>query len=136
MVKYKSRSKQTLDMPSAVMAMLKANVMAYVVTAIFILIGSIVLTYTDASAAVENWIVLIGIILSAFLAGFDTAKVDTKNGYKWGAIGGALYFVLFLILGTMVKELKGLAPSAILTIALTVLISSTIAGMISVNYGK
>ena len=136
MVKHKSRSKQTLDMPSAVMAMLKANVMAYVVTAIFILIGSIVLTYTDASATVENWIVLIGIILSAFLAGFDTAKVDTKNGYKWGAIGGALYFVLFLILGTMVKELKGLAPSAIFTIALTVLISSTIAGMISVNYGK
>ncbi|WP_069997358.1 TIGR04086 family membrane protein [Cellulosilyticum sp. I15G10I2] len=136
MVKHKSKSKQTLDMPKAVMAMLKANVMAYVVTAIFILLGSIVLTYTNASAAVENWIVLIGIILSAFLAGFDTAKVDTRNGYKWGALGGVLYFILFLILGTMVKELKGLAPSVIFTIALTILISSTIAGMISVNYGK
>ena len=136
MVKHKSKSKQALDMPRAVMALVKANVMAYVVTAIFILLGSIILTYTNASAAIESGIVFIGIILSAFLAGFDTAKVDTKNGYKWGAIGGALYFIVFLIAGTLVRELKGLAPSAIFAIALTILISSTIAGMISVNYGK
>ncbi|MDF2612883.1 MAG: hypothetical protein K0S71_669 [Clostridia bacterium] len=136
MTTHKLKSKQTLDMPRAVLAMIKANVMAYVVTAIFILLGSIVLTYTNASAAIENWIVLIGIILSAFLAGFDTAKVDTRNGYKWGAMGGVLYFILFLVLGTLINQLKGLAPSAIFMIAFVVLISSTIAGIISVNYQK
>ncbi len=136
MHRNKLKSKQKLDMPGAVIAMLKANVMAYVVTAIFILLGSIVLTYTNASAAVENWIVLIGIILSAFLAGYDTAKVDTRNGYKWGAMGGTLYFILFLVLGTLVNELKTLSIGAMFMIAFAVIISSTIAGMISVNYGK
>ncbi|MDF2594337.1 MAG: hypothetical protein K0R69_678 [Clostridia bacterium] len=136
MSKYKSKSKQEIDMPQAVLAMLKANVMAYVVTAIFILLGSIILTYTNASAAVENWIVFIGIIVSAFLAGFDTAKVNTRNGYKWGAIGGSLYFMLFLVFGTLINRLKALAPTMVFMIALVVLVSSTIAGMISVNYEK
>lgn len=136
MTTHKSKSKQTLNMPEAVIAMIKANVMAYVVTAIFILLGAIVLTYTNASAAIENWIMLIGIILSAFLAGFDTAKVDTRNGYKWGAIGGVFYFILFLILGTVANQLKGLAPSTVFIMALVVLVSSTIAGIISVNYQK
>jgi len=136
MTTHKLKGKQTLDMPRAVLTMIKANVMAYVVTAIFILLGSIVLTYTNASSAIENWIILIGIILSAYLAGFDTAKVDTRNGYKWGAIGGIFYFILFLILGTAANQLKGLAPTAVFIIALVVLVSSTIAGIISVNYQK
>lgn len=133
---HPSKNKHTLDMPGAVSGMIKANVMAYVVTAIFILLGSIILTYTKATPAIENWIVFIGIIASAFLAGFDTAKVDNRNGYKWGAMGGTLYFIIFLIFGTIVNKLKGISLPAVLMIALAVLISSTIAGMISVNYQK
>ena len=36
--------KQEVDMPAAVVTMIKANIMAYVVTAIFVLLGSIILT--------------------------------------------------------------------------------------------
>ena len=91
----KHKAKVEVDMPQAVLTMVKANIMAYVVTAIFILFSSIILTYTNASPKFEVWIVTLGVIASAFLAGFDTAKVDNKNGYKWGAIGGSLYFVIF-----------------------------------------
>ena len=133
---HSSKNKQAVDIPRAVMTMIKANIMAYVVTAIFILLGSMILTYTKAAPAVENWIILLGIALSAFLAGFDTAKATTRNGYKWGAMGGMLYFILFLIFGTIASGLKGLAPSVLILIALVVLVSSTVAGMISVNYQK
>ena len=130
------RAKKEIDMPTAVMTMIKANIMAYVVTAIFVLLGSIILTYTSASPKVENMIVIIGIIVSAFLAGYDTAKVDTRNGYKWGAIGGSLYFIIFLVLGTLINKLNNVAPGVIFLIAFLVLISSSVAGMFSVNYQK
>lgn len=136
MTKHKSKGKTEIDMPGAVVTMLKANVMAYVVTAIFILLGSIILTYTNASPKVENWICIIGIIVSAFLAGFDTATVDTRDGYKWGAIGGSLYFIIFLVLGTLIDKLNNVAPFVIFILAITVLFTSTVAGMISVNYQK
>lgn len=129
----KHKSKAEIDMPLAVMTMLKANVMAYVVTAIFVLFSSILLTYTQLGAQFEGMIVMLGIIASSFLAGFDTAKIDDRNGYKWGAIGGSLYFVVFLVLGTLIEKLNNVAPSMIFLIAFVVLISSTIAGMISVN---
>ena len=91
----KHNKKAEIEMPLAVMTMLKANVMAYVVTAIFILFASILLTYTQFGAQFESVIVTLGIIASAFLSGFDTAKIDDKNGYKWGAVGGSLYFMIF-----------------------------------------
>lgn len=129
----KHTKKSEIDMPIAIMTMLKANVMAYVVTAIFVLFSSLILTYTNATPAFESVITTLGIIASAFLAGFDTAKVDNCNGYKWGAVGGALYFVIFLVLGTVIEKLDHVAPSMILLIALMVLVTSSIAGMISVN---
>lgn len=132
----KHKAKVEVDMPQAVLTMIKANIMAYVVTAIFILFSSIILTYTNASPKFEVWIVTLGVIASAFIAGFDTAKVDNKNGYKWGAIGGSLYFIIFLVLGTIIEKLNHLAPGVIFMIAILVIMSSTIAGMISVNCNK
>lgn len=130
------KSKKEIDMPAAVMTVIKANIMAYVVTAIFVLLGSIILTYTSASPKVESMIVIIGVIVSAFLSGYDTAKIDTRNGYKWGAIGGSLYFIIFLVLGTAINKLNNVAPGVIFLLAFLVLISSSIAGMFSVNYQK
>ena len=129
----KHKAKSEMNMGEAIVVIMKANVMAYVVTAIFILFSSIILTYTQLGNQFESVIVTLGIIASAFLAGFDTAKVDDRNGYKWGAIGGSCYFVIFLIFGTLIGKVNCLAPGVILMIAILVLMSSTIAGMISVN---
>ena len=132
----KHKQRVEVDMPKAVVTMLKANVMAYVVTAIFILFASLILTYTNVSPTFEKWIVIIGVIASAFLAGFDTAKVDNRNGYKWGAIGGSLYFMIFLVLGTLIEKLNNLSAGVIFILAILVVASSTVAGMISVNTNK
>ena len=71
------QSKSTeLDIPYALITMVKADIMAYVITAIFVLLSSIILTYTDATPKFENIITTIGIIVSAFLSGYDTAKVE------------------------------------------------------------
>lgn len=131
------RSKnEEMDMSLVVMTIAKANIMAYVVTAIFILFSSIILTYTDAKSEFETIMTTLGIICSAFLAGFDTAKIEKRNGYKWGAIGGLLYFILFLIFGTLMDKLSHVSLAKVLLIALMILVSSSVAGMISVNTGN
>lgn len=130
--KHKS-SKEEVSLGTIITTMIRANVMAYVLTASFVLLASLILTYTDLNPQLEGIIVILGIIASSFLAGFDTAKVEQRNGYKWGAIGGVVYFVTFLILGTMIQKLDQVAPGMILMLALIILITSTIAGMISVN---
>lgn len=130
--KHKS-GKEEISLGTIVKTTIRANVMAYVLTASFVLLASLILTYTQMSPQLEGVIVVLGIIASSFLAGFDTAKVEHRNGYKWGAIGGMVYFVTFLILGTMIQKLDQVAPGMILIIALIILVTSTIAGMISVN---
>lgn len=135
MAKHKSK-KSNIDMPVAIVTTLKANVMAYVVTAIFVILSSIVLTYTNLGASFEKWIILIGIILSAFLVGFDTAKIEPRNGYKWGGIGGLVYLGLFIILAAVLGGMSSLDLGYLMTIAILVLISSCMAGMISVNAQK
>lgn len=130
------KEREEVEMSQMLSAMVKANIMAYVVTAIFIILTSFILTYTKASPKLESWLMTIGIILSSFLAGFDTARVDHRNGYKWGAIGGALYFVIFLVLGIIFNKLKDIAPGVICLLAVLVIFSSMVAGMISVNCRK
>ena len=130
------RGKVELDVIKVIGTMIKANIMAYVVTAIFILFTSIILTYTDVNPEVEGWIITVGICLSAFLAGFDTAKIENHNGYRWGAIGGALYFLVFLVLGTVIEKVSNLSAMVILGLAVIVMVSSMVAGIISVNCQK
>ena len=131
------QSKSTaLDIPFVVGTMLKANIMAYVVTSIFVLFASIILTYTNASPKFEMVITLLGVMASAFLAGFDTAKIEDRNGYRWGAVGGSLYFVIFLILGTIIDKLNNVAPSMLFLMAIMILVMSSAAGIISVNSNR
>lgn len=136
MAKKHKGKKASLDMPQIFMTFIKANMMGYALTAIFIILASIILTYTRASASFEKWIVLIGIVLSAFLVGFDTAKVESRNGYKWGAAGGILYFIIYMVLATVLNGLKSISLPTLLTTAVLVILSSSIAGMVSVNYRR
>ncbi len=130
------KGKSEIAVMQVIGTMVKANIMAYVVTAIFVLFASIILTYADVNPEMENWIMTIGICISAFIAGFDTAKIENHNGYRWGAVGGALYFVVFLVMGTVIEKVTNLSAGVILGLAAMVMISSMVAGMISVNCHK
>ncbi|MGL4344192.1 MAG: TIGR04086 family membrane protein [Cellulosilyticaceae bacterium] len=136
MSKHKHSKKMQLDIPLISMTLLKANVIGYALTAIFIIFTSIMLTYTNMGPSFEKAIVMIGCMAAAFLVGFDTAKIDTRNGYKWGAIGGASYLVIFMVMAAITQGMKGLNVGYLFTLALLIVLSSAIAGMVSVNAQK
>ncbi|MGL4736247.1 MAG: TIGR04086 family membrane protein [Cellulosilyticaceae bacterium] len=136
MNKHKHSKKMQFDIPVVGMTLLKANVMAFALTAIFIIFTSIMLTYTNIGPSFEKAIVMVGCMAAAFLVGFDTAKVDTRNGYKWGAIGGISYLVIFLIIAALTQGMSALNMGYLFTLAILIVLSSGIAGMISVNSQK
>ncbi|OOO00204.1 MAG: hypothetical protein ATN35_08555 [Epulopiscium sp. Nele67-Bin004] len=129
----KKRKKSSIATSTIIFTAIKASAMAYVVTAIFIILGSVLLTYTDLGESVEKWVILVGIMASAGLAGFDMAKIENKNGYKWGIIGGIVYLTIFILMLTFTNGLAGVGAGYLTTIALVSLVSSSFAGIVAVN---
>ena len=135
MVKHKGKKKK-VQYSDLLVTLVKANIVAFAVTAIFILVGTMILTYTNLGLSFERWIIILGIVLSAFLAGYDMAKVESRNGYKWGAVGGASYLLLFVIMSMFLNGMKQFDMTAFFLIVLLALISSSVAGMLCVNTRK
>ena len=136
MVKRKSKHKMNVDIPLLAVTLVKANLIGYALTAIFILFASILLTYTQIGPGFEKWIVLLGALCSAALVGYDTAKMEGKQGYKWGLIGGPSYFVIFILLAVVLNGVGNINFTTILTVAVVTLVSSALAGMFSVASPK
>lgn len=134
-MKHKSK-KSRIDITYLLMTMLKANMIAYALTASFVILGTVILTYTQLGTTFEKWLIVIGVVLSAFLAGYDMAKVGPKDGYKWGAIGGVSYFTIFLILSYLLNGFKNADMSMFVMLAVLSIIMSSVAGMFSVNTSK
>ncbi|MGL5677061.1 MAG: TIGR04086 family membrane protein [Cellulosilyticaceae bacterium] len=136
MAKHKSKKKMNLDIPQLTMTLLKANLIGYALTAIFIIFASILLTYTNLGAGFEKWIVLIGAMASAALVGYDTAKMEGKQGYKWGLIGGLSYLLIFVIIAVVLNGIACMDISTLMTLVIITLISGALAGMFSVATQK
>jgi putative membrane protein (TIGR04086 family) len=135
MAKHKGK-KSKIDQSYLLMMLVKANLVAFAVTAIFILLGTMLLTYTNLGLNFEKGFITVGIILSAFFAGYDMAKVETRNGYRWGAVGGASYLLLFLIMSFILSGLKNFDMGAFFLVAILALVTSSAAGMLCVNTRK
>ena len=135
MAKHK-KHKMQVDIPLLAVTLVKANLIGYALTAIFIIFASILLTYTNFGPGFEKWIVLIGATASAAMVGFDTAKMEGKQGYKWCVVGGLRYLVIFLVLSFVLNGLGDMSMGTLGIIAVLTLVSSAAAGMFSVATQK
>ena len=116
--------------------LVKSNLAAYALTAIFIIFATLMITYTNLGPNFEKWIILIGTIASAALVGYDTAKQEGKQGYKWGLIGGISYLVIFVILALVTGGVQGMNIGYLITLIILTVVSSVLAGMFSVANAK
>lgn len=71
-------------------------------------------------------------VISAFLAGYIAAKISGKRGLLFGAAAGMLLFALFLFSG-LVMSTKATEPVQAGTRLLTMVLSGSIGGFLSVN---
>lgn len=130
------KKKMNLNIGELAVTLVKSNLAAYALTAIFIIFATLMITYTNLGPNFEKWIILIGTIASAALVGYDTAKQEGKQGYKWGLIGGISYLVIFVILALVTGGVQGMNIGYIITLIILTIVSSVLAGMFSVANAK
>ncbi|MBS5800858.1 MAG: TIGR04086 family membrane protein [Zhenhengia sp.] len=130
------KKKMNLNIGELAVTLVKSNLAAYALTAIFIIFATLMITYTNLGPNFEKWIILIGTIASAALVGYDTAKQEGKQGYKWGLIGGISYLVIFVILAFVTGGVQGMNIGYLITLIILTIVSSVLAGMFSVANAK
>ncbi len=130
------KKKMNLNIGELAVTLVKSNLAAYALTAIFIIFATLMITYTNLGPNFEKWIILIGTIASAALVGYDTAKQEGKQGYKWGLIGGISYLVIFVILALVTGGVQGMNIGYLITLMILTIVSSVLAGMFSVANAK
>lgn len=129
MAKRKSKKKMNINVGELGITLFKANLIGYALTSIFIIMAALVITYTNLGPNFEKWLIIIGCITSAGLVGYDTAKSQGKQGYKWGTVGGLSYLILFVIMGIVTEGAKNLDMTYMLLLSIFVLMSSGAAGV-------
>lgn len=130
------KKKMNVNIGELAVTLVKSNLAAYALTAIFIIFATLMITYTNLGTNFEKWIILIGTIASAALVGYDTAKQEGKQGYKWGLIGGISYLVIFVILALVTGGVQGMNIGYLITLIILTVVSSVLAGMFSVANAK
>lgn len=130
------KKKMNVNIGELAVTLVKSNLAAYALTAIFIIFATLMITYTNLGPNFEKWIILICTIASAALVGYDTAKQEGKQGYKWGLIGGISYLVIFVILALVTGGVQGMNIGYLITLIILTVVSSVLAGMFSVANAK
>lgn len=130
------KKKMNVNIGELAVTLVKSNLAAYALTAIFIIFATLMITYTNLGPNFEKWIILIGTIASAALVGYDTAKQEGKQGYKWGLIGGISYLVIFVILALVTGGVQEMNIGYLITLIILTVVSSVLAGMFSVANAK
>ena len=115
---------------------LKANMYAYMVTVIFLLITAVLITHTNIGMDKEKAIIIIGIVISAFIAGADTAKGENKNGWRWGTLGAAIYGLIYFTIALLTSKSSLLLCTNSLVMIGIMLSSGAVGGMVGINMKK
>ena len=118
-----------------VISLLLGVVIAYAITATVFIGTAILITYTNLSEAALPAIVMVTCVGSVLVAGFDSSRKTTKNGWAWGMTAGLLYGLIFICIiiwvnGGFTADLRKL-----MVLCLSV-VGGGIGGTIGINFKK
>ena len=111
---------------------LKALCIAFIISLIFILLLSIILSVTKVSEEIINPAIIFISMFSILFSSFMIAKKIKKNGIINGAIFGILYMTLLYLLSSLINMKFYLNFSSILMIGVG-LLGGVIGGILGVN---
>lgn len=77
---------------------------ALAITCIVFIAYALILTYTDISEKYISVVSVICTIVSAAVAGFDSAKYAEKRGMVWGIGAGIIYALVLFVICTFVGQ--------------------------------
>ena len=105
------------DIP--VLFLLKSLLFSYILTGGLLLVLAFLLYKADLSQKVVSACIIVIYVLATFFAGFITGKKLKNRKFLWGALMGAAYFLVLVLISLAVnRQLGGLTNSFLTTLVL------------------
>jgi len=111
--------------------LIKAVLISYIITAIILLILSLLLYKANIGDNIIKIGVVVTYIVSSFIGGFLAGKGITERKFLWGLICGGIYVAVILMISLMLGGQKDGNITNYLSMILLCLGSGMLGGMVS-----
>lgn len=109
----------------------KALIFAYIVTAVILLLLSLILYKAQIPSGVVSVGVILTYILSTFVGGFFIGKKVDSRKFLWGLVVGMLYFTIVVIVSIVMNKAAFGSAGSLVTVLGMCLLGGMLGGMIS-----
>ncbi len=131
-IKSEKKAKPT-ETNSPLLYILKGTSIAYALTIFVFIIYAILLTYTDMTEENLNTVIMITVIVSVLISGFDTAKGVKSRGLLWGTTAGLVYSSIMILVGFCVVPNYEFSITSLINLILG-LAGGGFGGIIGINF--
>ncbi|NLJ89824.1 MAG: TIGR04086 family membrane protein [Clostridiales bacterium] len=110
---------------------LKSLLISYIISGLLLFLLAFLMLKLSLSGSVVNIGIVVVYILSALVGGFVMGKNSEKRRFIWGLITGVLYFLVLVIISTIMNTFTGLDTSRLLSAFIICAFSGMLGGMLS-----
>ena len=118
-------------MTTSISNIIKGIIISFITTIIFLLIFSVILTYTNIS---ENFITPTIIVMTAISIFIGNSKIQ-RNGLLNGAIVGGIYLISIYLLSSIINQKFALSMQSIVMI-ISGIVCGMFGGILGVNKSR
>lgn len=115
--------------------LLSGILIAYAITCISFIACALLLTYTSLSEERVPIIMILTVLVSVTVAGFDAAKKAGSKGWLWGMAAGAIYAFILICIETWVSDGFLVDSKTVSSVVLSVA-GGGFGGIIGINFRK
>ena len=98
-----------------VLFLLKSLLFSYILTGSLLLLLALLLYKADLSQKVVSICIIVIYVLATFFAGFITGRKLKNRKFLWGALMGAAYFLVLVVISLAVNRQPGVLSGSFLT---------------------
>lgn len=120
-----------LSRNSKLIPILKSLLFSYIVSGLLLFLLAFLMLKIDLSGTIVNGGIIVIYILSCFIGGFIMGKDSEQRRFIWGLITGILYFVILLIVSTIMNTFTGIDSARLLSVLFICGFSGMLGGMLS-----
>ena len=114
-----------------VLFLLKSLLFSYILTGSLLLLLALLLYKADLSQKVVSVCIIVIYVLATFFAGFITGKKLKSRKFLWGAVMGAAYFLVLVVISLAVNRQPGVLSNSFLTTLVLCTGGGMLGGMLS-----
>ncbi|MDE6518188.1 MAG: TIGR04086 family membrane protein [Acetatifactor sp.] len=98
-----------------VLFLLKSLLFSYILTGGLLLLLALLLYKAGLSQKVVSICIIVIYVLATFFAGFITGKKLKNRKFLWGALMGAMYFLVLAVISLIVNRQPGILSNSFVT---------------------